>query len=92
MRPSAIRMASAAPVDADAAGERRHRDGTASLARRLHAVGALREGISAEDAGVQISLLTSRHAYDELVRDRGWGYDQAATWIERTLTAQLLRP
>jgi len=89
-------LASAAPVDADAAaalaeGERRHRDGTAGLARRLHALGALREGISAEDAGVQISLLTSRHAYDELVVDRGWGYDKAAMWIEHTLTARLLR-
>ena len=90
-------LASAAPVDADAAaalaeGERRHRDGTASLARRLDALGALREGVSAEDAGVQISLLTSRHVYDELVRDRGWSYDKAAQWIEQTLTARLLRP
>ena len=83
-------------MDADAAaalaeGERRHRAGTANLARRLHKLGALREGISAEDAGVQISLLTSRHAYDELVVDRGWGYDKAAMWIEHTLTARLLR-
>ena len=89
-------LASAAPVDADAAtalaeGARRHRAGTAGLARRLHGLGALREGISAEDAGVQISLLTSRHAYDELVRDRGWGFDKAAMWIEHTLTTRLLR-
>jgi len=87
-------LASAAAVDGDAAaglaeGERRHRDGTGALARRLDGLGAL--AISAEDAAVQFSLLTSRHAYDELVRDRGWSYDQAAEWIERTLTARLLR-
>lgn len=89
-------LASAAPADADAAaalaeGERRHRDGTGDLARRLEGLGALRAGISAEDAAVVISLLTSRHAYDELVADRGWSFDTAATWIEHTLTARLLR-
>jgi AcrR family transcriptional regulator len=89
-------LASAAPVDADAAaalaeGERRHREGTGRLARRLHALGALRDGISAADAGVRISLLTSHHAYDELVGDRGWSHDKAAAWAERALTTQLLR-
>ena len=89
-------IASAAPVDADAAavlaeGERRHRDGTAALARRLHALGALRDGVSAEDAAVRFSLMTSRHAYGELVGDRGWSFDQAAAWIERSLTTELLR-
>ena len=88
-------IAGAAAVDADAAavlaeGERRHRDGTAALARRLHALGALGDGISAEDAAVRFSLLTSRHAYRELVADRGWSYDEAAAWIERTLTSDLL--
>jgi AcrR family transcriptional regulator len=87
-------LASAAPVDAEASaalaeGERRHRDGTGGLARRLEELGALRVPI--EDAAVQISLLTSRHAYDELVRDRGWDFDEAAEWIEHTLTARLLR-
>ena len=86
-------LASAAPVDADAAvalaeGERRHRDGTGNLARLLDERGAL--SVSVEDAAVQFSLLTSRHAYDELVRDRGWSYDQAAAWIEQTLTDRLL--
>lgn len=89
-------LASAAPVDADAAtalaeGERRHRDGTGDLARRLDALGALRDGISAEDAAVQLSLLTSRHAYGELVGDRGWSFDAAAAWIERALMTRLLR-
>jgi AcrR family transcriptional regulator len=87
-------LASAAPVDAEAAaalaeGERRHRDGTGGLARRLDELGALR--VPAGDAAVQFSLLTSRHAYDELVIDRGWSFDEAASWIERTLAERLLR-
>ncbi len=89
-------LASAAPVDADAAaglaeGERRHRDGTGGARPPADGLGALREGSPPRTPRVQISLLTSRHAYDELVRDRGWSYDQAAEWIEHTLTARLLR-
>ncbi|CAN5472363.1 hypothetical protein BH20ACT18_BH20ACT18_11770 [soil metagenome] len=72
-------------------GERRHRAGTGELARRLHALGALRDGISDEDAAVTISLLTSRHAFHEIVIDRGWSFDEAAAWIERMLTTPLLR-
>jgi hypothetical protein len=64
---------------------------SAGTARRLHALGALRDGISAADAGAQISLLTSHHAYDELVGDRGWSHDEAAAWAEHALTTQLLR-
>jgi len=88
-------IASAASVDDDAAaalaeGERRHREGTAGVARLLHEMGALRDGLAAEDAAVRLSLLTSRHAYDELVRVRGWSFDEAAGWVERTLVTDLL--
>jgi AcrR family transcriptional regulator len=86
-------LAGAAHADAEAEaalaeGERRHRAGTGGLAHRLEELGTL--AVSAEDAAVQISLLTSRHAYDELVIDRGWSFDEAAIWIERTLTERLL--
>jgi AcrR family transcriptional regulator len=89
-------LSSAARVDPDAAaalaeGERRHREGAAYAAGRLDEVGALRDGTSADDAAVLITLLTSRHSYEELVRARGWTFDAAARWVEDALTAQLLR-
>ena len=88
-------LSTAAQVDEDAAaaladGERRHRMGTARAARRLHELGALRDGLSADDAGVLLGLLTSRHVYEELVRERGWSFDEAGAWVEARLAASLL--
>jgi AcrR family transcriptional regulator len=90
-------LESAAPADPDAAaalaeGERRHRDGAGRVAQRLAAIGALRDGLSADDAGTLISVLTARHAFIELVAGRGWSFDEAANWIEEQLTAGLLAP
>src|SRR5262245_23301286 len=70
-------LESAAPADPDAAaaleeGERRHRGGAAEIAKRLDELGALREGVRADDAAVLLSVLTARQTYLELVNGHGW--------------------
>jgi hypothetical protein len=64
--------------------------GTARAARRLHELGALRDDISPDDAGVLMSVLTARHVYEELVLERGWSFDDAGAWVEARLSASLL--
>ncbi len=44
--------------------------------------------MAVEEAAVRLNLLTCD--VDELVRIQGWSYDDAAGWIERTLTTDLL--
>jgi AcrR family transcriptional regulator len=75
-----------------AEGRRRHRDGCTSLAQRLHAMGALRDGIDAAWAAGIISLSTDNDTFDKLTNLFGWTLDEC----EKRLTAHarelLLRP
>ena len=91
---SALLSASAVEPDAAAAaaeGRRRHRDGSARLAKRLHATGALREGLSADEAGALLATLTWRPIYAQLTQDHGWSYDDCERWISHALITTLLR-
>ena len=89
-------LLSAAPVDAGAAaaaeeGKRRHRDGTARSAKQLQALGALRDGLSADDAAALLATLTWRPVYAELTQDHGWSFDDCERWITTVLISSILR-
>ena len=88
---------SAAPLEADLAaalaeGQRRHRVGAQGLARRLADLGALAPGLSVDDAGTIVSLMTSTDAFDELTKIEGRSFDQAEALIVATLTTTILGP
>ena len=86
---------SAAPIEPDLAavlaeGQRRHRVGAASVARRLADLGALREGLGADDAAATLALLTGDAAWDELIRLEGRSWDGAEAFVVRTACRALL--
>lgn len=90
-------LLSAAHVEPDAAaaaeeGMRRHRDGTAGSARKLHALGALRDDMTVDEAAALIATLTWQPVYAQLTRAHGWSYEQCERWITATLQSALLAP
>jgi hypothetical protein len=52
--------------------------------------GALREGLSVEDARDVIWTLCSLAVHDHLVIERGWSSDKYGDWLARMLMAALL--
>ena len=89
-------LLSAAPVEPNAAaaaeeGKRRHRDGTSQTAYKLHALGALRDGLSADAAGALLATLTWRPVYAQLTQEHSWTYDDCEQWITSVLISSLLR-
>jgi AcrR family transcriptional regulator len=51
---------------------------------------ALAGGLTTKEATAIISALSLPEVYRELVLDRGWTPDNFQTWLERTLSSQLL--
>jgi AcrR family transcriptional regulator len=89
-------LLSAAPIEPDAAaaaeeGKRRHRDGTARTAHKLHALGALRDGLTDDDAAALLATLTWRPVYAQLTQEHNWTYDHCEQWITSVLVSSLLR-
>jgi AcrR family transcriptional regulator len=89
-------LLSAASLEPDAAvaaeeGKRRHRDGSARTAAKLEGLGALRTGLSSEDATAMLATLTWRPMYAQLTQEHHWSYDQCEEWITTILTTTLLR-
>jgi AcrR family transcriptional regulator len=89
-------LISAAAVEPDAAaaaeeGKRRHREGAVRAGRKLAALHALREGVTAEEAGGLIAVLTWHTAYAPLTREHGWSLDECERRIAAALTRALLR-
>ncbi len=89
-------MLSASPVEPDAAaaaeeGKRRHREGTARSAKKLEALGALRDGLSADQAAALLATLTWRPVYAQLTQEHGWSYNDCERWITAALVGTLLR-
>ena len=90
-------LVSAAGSDGDAATQleeltRQRQQGQRAIARSLARGGALRAGLRERDAADLIHALLSPDLYRLLVVDRGWSPARYATWLEATLTAQLLPP
>jgi AcrR family transcriptional regulator len=89
-------LISAPPGEPDVAaaaeeGKRRHHEGTAWSAKKLEALGALRDGITADEAAALMATLTWHPVYAQLTQDHGWSYDDCERWIAATLTSTLLR-
>jgi AcrR family transcriptional regulator len=90
-------LLSAASLEPDAAaaaaeGKRRHRDGSARTAAKLDGLGALRAGLSPDDAAALLATLTWRPMYAQLTQEHNWSFDNCEEWITTILTTTLLRP
>ena len=88
-------LLSAASVEPDAAaaaaeGKRRHREGTARTAHKLQTLGALRQGLSADDAAALLATLTWHPAYAQLTQEHNWTYDECEQWLTNVLVSSLL--
>ena len=58
---------------------------------RLAELGALRDGVTGEEAGGLIAVLTWQSSYAELTRRHGWSLDDCERRIGDALVAALLR-
>jgi AcrR family transcriptional regulator len=89
-------LLSAASVEPDAAaaadeGKQRHREGTARTAHKLHALGALRDGLSADEAAALLATLTWQPIYAQLTHEHNWTYGECERWLTTMLIDSLLR-
>jgi TetR/AcrR family transcriptional regulator, regulator of autoinduction and epiphytic fitness len=64
--------------------------GMMRLAQRLHDLGALRPGLSVQEAGDILWTVNSHAVYDLLVVQRGWPPDRYRDWIVATNVHALL--
>jgi AcrR family transcriptional regulator len=72
------------------AGDRYHREGEYAIARALADMGALRQGMSPEQAGALITVLASQPSIDQLVSEHGWSYDEVEERLAQALISLLL--
>jgi AcrR family transcriptional regulator len=70
----------------------RYRDGTAVAARRLAELGALRDGVDADEALDILWFYFGYAGFFTLVDDNGWSYARAEQWLLTAAGAALLRP
>ena len=70
---------------------RRHRAGAARVGTKLAALGALRDGVTGDEAAGLVAVLTWHPAYTQLTREHGWTFDQCEQRIFAALAAALLR-
>lgn len=85
----------AAASDEELAGlwqqlEAQRLEGMANLARRLAQRGALRKGLSVEEARDILWTVNSQAVYDLLVEERRWSAERYRDWIAFTLQRLLL--
>jgi AcrR family transcriptional regulator len=62
-----------------------------ALTTELHKRGSLRSGLDPVTAADILYLLLSPHTHHMLRRRRGWSRERYQTWIEKIVTAELLR-
>lgn len=90
-------MTSASLVEPDLApvaesGRRYHREGQRVNAARLARLGALRDGLSEEQAAAILATQTSYEMFTLMVVEEGWTYDAVEGWLVDTLSRLLLKP
>ncbi len=73
------------------AGSRATHEVHLALTRALHRRGALKDGLDATTAADVMYALVSPHIHQLLRRHRGWSLRRYRTWLEATLTRELLR-
>lgn len=66
--------------------------GTGMAAKKLEAMGALRPGLSVDQARDAIWMLISIEVWSLLVEQRGWSHDAYAAWVGRALADAVLAP
>jgi AcrR family transcriptional regulator len=74
------------------AGLGRSRRSVGELCQRLDELGALRPGLSVDEAAGHALVLLSHDGYDELVVRRRWGHDAYEAWLAAALDQALLAP
>jgi AcrR family transcriptional regulator len=89
-------LAEAAAIDPDFEHlreelESQRLEGMGRFAQHLQEVGALRQGLSVEDARDILWTLNSHEVHRMLVRERGWSARRFRDWLARTLASALLR-
>jgi AcrR family transcriptional regulator len=92
-----IRAALAARNEPDVAamaerGDAARRAGTGRLAEGWARRGALRNGLSVDDAAEVLWLLSSAHQFVAAMDDLGWDPDRYEQWLADLLTRELLAP
>jgi AcrR family transcriptional regulator len=65
--------------------------GMARFAEHLAETGAMREGVTVEEARDMLWTINSHAVYRMLVVDRGWSPEQYRDWLAATLACALLR-
>jgi TetR/AcrR family transcriptional regulator, regulator of cefoperazone and chloramphenicol sensitivity len=91
-----VALAGAAPTDEAAAaaiaeGRKRHDAALAHAVSRLHGMGALREGVDADEAAAAFATLTSDSTFARLTERHGWDLDTCERWMRETLRTLYLR-
>ena len=84
---AAVEPEIAGPVEA---GRQMHATGSRLIAERLGVLGALRQGVTADEAAVVIALLSDMATFARLVGEHGWTYDRAEAWVSDSLARILL--
>jgi AcrR family transcriptional regulator len=90
-------MTSAALVEPDLvpvaeAGRGYHRQGQRVNAARLMRLGALRKGLTEEQAAAILATQTAYEVFTLMVMEEGWTYDAVEDWLVQTRTDMLLEP
>ena len=70
-------------------GQRAHREGLARFAQHLAELGALRPGLSAERAGVELVALANVDTYAAFTETGGLSFDDLEEWLAGALTTVL---
>lgn len=78
-----------APIEA---GRRYHREGMHRQAERLMEMGALREGLTVDDAAAILTALALPEVIVHLHRGETWSYDQIEGWLADSYIRLLLSP
>ena len=86
----------AAPHDATAAeglatGTARYREGISIAAQRFADLGALRDGLTAEEASDILWFYFGYAGYFTLVDDNGWSYSKAEEWLREAACREVLK-